>query len=70
MLLSCSLWLFQAGGAMLDPQEDRLSDMPDYNDLDDEAFPPLPPPYSPGQGGGQEQGELFGGGEAAVQIFS
>ncbi|XP_037553677.1 TIMELESS-interacting protein, partial [Nematolebias whitei] len=47
---------------MLDPQDDGLSDVPDY-DFEDEAFPPLPPPYSPGQGGGQEQGEHFGGAE-------
>uniref|UniRef100_A0A3Q3G3N8 TIMELESS-interacting protein n=1 Tax=Kryptolebias marmoratus TaxID=37003 RepID=A0A3Q3G3N8_KRYMA len=48
---------------MLGQQEDRLSDVPDYDGLEDEAFPPLPPPYSPGQQGGQEQGELFGDAE-------
>uniref|UniRef100_A0A3Q3B449 TIMELESS-interacting protein n=1 Tax=Kryptolebias marmoratus TaxID=37003 RepID=A0A3Q3B449_KRYMA len=43
---------------MLGQQEDRLSDVPDYDGLEDEAFPPLPPPYSPGQQGGQEQGDM------------
>lgn len=41
-------------------------------DLSDEDFPPLPPPYSPGQGGsvgGEDQGELFNDGEADVRIF-
>lgn len=36
-------------GNMLDPQED-------------EAFPPLPPPHSPGQGG-QDERNLFADGE-------
>ncbi|XP_071345845.1 TIMELESS-interacting protein isoform X2 [Trachinotus anak] len=41
---------------MLDPVENGLSD---YGGIEeDEAFPPLPPPYSPGQGG-QEEGNPF-----------
>ncbi|XP_072236006.1 TIMELESS-interacting protein [Leuresthes tenuis] len=48
---------------MLDPQEDGLSDVPDYDGLEDEAFPPLPPPHSPGQGGGQEDGDPFADGD-------
>ncbi|XP_013855944.1 TIMELESS-interacting protein [Austrofundulus limnaeus] len=51
-LINC--YYFQEFDAMLRPQED---------DLSDETFPPLPPPHSPGQGGGQEQGELFGDAE-------
>uniref|UniRef100_A0AAY5KZ57 TIMELESS-interacting protein n=1 Tax=Esox lucius TaxID=8010 RepID=A0AAY5KZ57_ESOLU len=33
---------------MFDPME---NDMPDYDNIEDEAFPPLPPPFSPGEGG-------------------
>lgn len=33
-----------------------------FDGLKDEAFPPLPPPHSPGQGG-QEDGDPFGNGE-------
>ncbi|CAL8352471.1 unnamed protein product [Merluccius merluccius] len=41
-------------------------DIPDYDQLEDESFPPLPPPVSPGQGGddldpfanGEQDGEL------------
>jgi len=51
---------------MLDPQEDGLSDVPDYDGLEDEAFPPLPPPHSPGQGGGQEEGDPFADGESLL----
>ncbi|XP_041843641.1 TIMELESS-interacting protein [Melanotaenia boesemani] len=48
---------------MLDPEENNLSGTPEYDDLEEEAFPPLPPPYSPGQGGHQEDGGLFAQGE-------
>ncbi|XP_030622696.1 TIMELESS-interacting protein [Chanos chanos] len=34
---------------MLDPLENGLFDIPDYENIEDEAFPPLPPPLSPGQ---------------------
>ncbi|KAL3065961.1 hypothetical protein OYC64_015993 [Pagothenia borchgrevinki] len=40
--------------------EDGLFDIPDYNTIEDEAFPPLPPPHSPG---GQENGDPFGNGD-------
>ncbi|XP_039997278.1 TIMELESS-interacting protein [Xiphias gladius] len=43
---------------MLDPEENGRYDIPDYNSIVDEAFPPLPPPHSPGQGG-QEEGDPF-----------
>lgn len=42
--------------------EDGLFDIPDYDGIEDEAFPPLPPPHSPGQGG-QEDGDPFADGE-------
>ncbi|XP_076012037.1 TIMELESS-interacting protein [Genypterus blacodes] len=31
-----------------------MDDIPDYDRIDDEAFPPLPPPHSPGLGGVDE----------------
>ncbi|NWX33931.1 TIPIN protein, partial [Notiomystis cincta] len=35
--------------AMLDPLENNLFDLPDYENTEDETFPPLPPPDSPGR---------------------
>ncbi|NWU37719.1 TIPIN protein, partial [Hylia prasina] len=35
--------------AMLDPLENNLFDLPDYENTEDETFPPLPPPASPGK---------------------
>ncbi|XP_070765660.1 TIMELESS-interacting protein [Enoplosus armatus] len=52
---------------MLDPMENGLFDRPDYNSIDDEAFPPLPPPHSPGQGG-QEDGDPFGNEEEDGEV--
>uniref|UniRef100_A0AAZ3PI88 TIMELESS-interacting protein n=1 Tax=Oncorhynchus tshawytscha TaxID=74940 RepID=A0AAZ3PI88_ONCTS len=47
---------------MVDPMENGLFDIPDYDNTDDETFPPLPPPFSPGEGGdpftGEEGGEI------------
>ncbi|XP_058638101.1 TIMELESS-interacting protein isoform X2 [Onychostoma macrolepis] len=52
---------------MLDPLENGLFDIPDYEHIEDERFPPLPPPSSPGQGDiedpfgngeGEEEGEV------------
>lgn len=40
--------------AMLDPLENGLFDIPDYENIEDEAFPPLPPPASPG---GQDEND-------------
>ncbi|NWR74051.1 TIPIN protein, partial [Centropus unirufus] len=34
---------------MMDPLENNLFDLPDYEDTEDETFPPLPPPASPGR---------------------
>ncbi|XP_066052029.1 TIMELESS-interacting protein isoform X3 [Chamaea fasciata] len=34
---------------MLDPLENNLFDLPDYENTEDEKFPPLPPPASPGR---------------------
>lgn len=47
--------VFLAGGkkslsvAMIDPLENNLFDLPDYENTEDETFPPLPPPASPGR---------------------
>ncbi|XP_048040472.1 TIMELESS-interacting protein [Megalobrama amblycephala] len=35
---------------MIDPLENGLFDMPDYEHTEDETFPPFPPPSSPGRG--------------------
>ncbi|NXS33329.1 TIPIN protein, partial [Pomatostomus ruficeps] len=35
--------------AMIDPSENNLFDLPDYENTEDETFPPLPPPASPGR---------------------
>ncbi|XP_062922311.1 TIMELESS-interacting protein isoform X1 [Mobula hypostoma] len=45
---------------MSDPLENGLFDIPDNEELEDEIFPPLPPPTSPGQPG---YGEGFADGE-------
>ncbi|XP_072888831.1 TIMELESS-interacting protein isoform X1 [Hemitrygon akajei] len=45
---------------MSDPLENGLFDIPDNEELEDEIFPPLPPPTSPGQLG---YGEGFAEGE-------
>lgn len=50
---------------MLDPQESGLKDIPDYDGIEDEAFPPLPPPHSPGRAG-QEEEDPFAGDEGEV----
>ncbi|XP_062439643.1 TIMELESS-interacting protein isoform X2 [Rhea pennata] len=34
---------------MIDPLENNLFDLPDYENTEDEIFPPLPPPTSPGK---------------------
>ncbi|XP_023365869.1 TIMELESS-interacting protein isoform X2 [Otolemur garnettii] len=39
---------------MLEPQENGLFDLPDYEHIEDETFPPFPPPASPGRGNGEE----------------
>ncbi|NWR63591.1 TIPIN protein, partial [Bucorvus abyssinicus] len=35
--------------AVMDPLENNLFDLPDYENTEDERFPPLPPPDSPGR---------------------
>ncbi|TRY82026.1 hypothetical protein DNTS_006672 [Danionella cerebrum] len=47
---------------MLDPLDNGLFDIPDYEQIEDESFPPLPPPTSPGQGGFED--DLFVNGQA------
>lgn len=38
---------------MLEPQERGLIDLPDYEHVEDETFPPFPPPASPGREDGE-----------------
>ncbi|XP_070686685.1 TIMELESS-interacting protein [Pempheris klunzingeri] len=47
---------------MLEPHTNGRIEIPDYDGIEDEAFPPLPPPHSPGQGDpfadGEEDGDV------------
>ncbi|KAM3849252.1 TIMELESS-interacting protein [Diretmus argenteus] len=52
---------------MFDPEESGPAEIPDYDHIEDEAFPPLPPPHSPGQGGGEEA-DPFGNGEEDGEV--
>ncbi|XP_046507929.1 TIMELESS-interacting protein [Equus quagga] len=49
---------------MLEPQDRGLIDLPDYEHVEDETFPPFPPPASPGRedGEGAEPDEESGRG--------
>ncbi|KAF0885904.1 TIMELESS-interacting protein [Crocuta crocuta] len=48
---------------MLEPQENGLIDLPDYEHVEDETFPPFPPPASPQRDGeGAEPDEESGRG--------
>lgn len=42
--------------------ENGRYNLPDYDAMEDEAFPPLPPPHSPGRGGADEE-DPFANGE-------
>ena len=54
---------------MLEPQENGLVDLPDYERIEDETFPPFPPPASPERedGEGAEPEEESGRG-ASVPV--
>lgn len=53
---------------MIDPLENGLFDIPDYEHIEDETFPPFPPPSSPGR---RDLGEdAFGNGEGLLDCFS
>ncbi|XP_067456804.1 TIMELESS-interacting protein [Thunnus thynnus] len=47
---------------MVKQQKNGLHDVSDYDGMEDEAFPPLPPPQSPGLGG-EDGGDPFTNGE-------
>lgn len=40
-------FFFPVEEKMLEPQENGLIDLPDYEHVEDETFPPFPPPASP-----------------------
>ncbi|XP_060767794.1 TIMELESS-interacting protein [Neoarius graeffei] len=48
---------------MSDPSENGHFGMSDYDQIEDESFPPLPPPLSPGEGNFDEQPTANGEGE-------
>ena len=52
---------------MLEPQENGLIDLQDYEHIEDETSPPFPPPASPGRddGEGAEPEEELGRGARA-----
>ncbi|PNJ29129.1 TIPIN isoform 6 [Pongo abelii] len=39
---------------MLGPQENGMIDLPDYEHVEDETFPPFPPPASPERQDGEQ----------------
>ncbi|XP_072527605.1 TIMELESS-interacting protein [Salminus brasiliensis] len=51
---------------MIDPLENGLFDIPDYDHIEDESFPPLPPPLSPGEG--NLEGDPFANGEDEGEV--
>lgn len=53
---------------MIDPLENGLFDMPDYEHTEDETFPPFPPPSSPGRGDLEE--DPFGNREGMFLLLS
>ncbi|XP_056135119.1 TIMELESS-interacting protein [Lampris incognitus] len=55
---------------MFDPEENAMIDFPDYEQIVDETFPPLPPPHSPGQAGAAagEEGDSFANGEDEGEV--
>uniref|UniRef100_A0A673B202 TIMELESS-interacting protein n=1 Tax=Sphaeramia orbicularis TaxID=375764 RepID=A0A673B202_9TELE len=46
---------------------ETMEDLPDYSQIEDESFPPLPPPDSPGQGG-QDNGDPFANGDEDGEV--
>uniref|UniRef100_A0A8C9SKD4 TIMELESS-interacting protein n=1 Tax=Scleropages formosus TaxID=113540 RepID=A0A8C9SKD4_SCLFO len=52
--------------AMIDPLENNLFDIPDYENTEDESFPPLPPPMSPHAD--DDSGDPFANGEDEREI--
>lgn len=48
---------------MYDPSENGLFGVSDYDQIEDESFPPLPPPLSPGEGNFDEEPAASGEGK-------
>ncbi|KAG7473358.1 hypothetical protein MATL_G00094980 [Megalops atlanticus] len=53
---------------MLDPVENSLFDIPDYENTEDEAFPQLPPPLSPSHDDGEADPFANGEDEGEVKL--
>ena len=47
--------------------DNDLFDIPDFEQIEDESFPPLPPPFSPGNAG---EGDPFDNGESVYRCRS
>lgn len=58
----------QVPRAMIDPSENGLFDIPDYEHIEDEAFPPMPPPLSPGEGNLEEHAFANGDGNISAHL--
>ncbi|XP_039074762.1 TIMELESS-interacting protein [Hyaena hyaena] len=53
---------------MLEPQENGLIDLPDYEHVEDETFPPFPPPASPQRDGERAEPDEESGRGAPVPV--
>lgn len=53
---------------MLEPQENGLIDLPDYEHVEDETFPPFPPPASPERGDAEAEPDDESGRGAPVLV--
>lgn len=53
---------------MLEPQENGLVDLPDYEHVEDETFPPFPPPASPQRDGEGAEPDEGSGTRAPVPV--
>ncbi|XP_049634303.1 TIMELESS-interacting protein [Suncus etruscus] len=53
---------------MLEPQDNDVTDMPDYDQIEDETFPPFPPPASPERDGEGAEPDEESGRSAPVPV--
>lgn len=55
---------------MYDPSENGLFGTSDYDQIEDESFPPLPPPLSPGAGNFDEDHEANAEGKIHIHTHA